>query len=102
MSRIAEALRQRSETDFERATLICAGSKFHSPTPLVVLKTPVGEEIIPLCGTCRDNLGVFLSLMTTSNGSLPWEVRREFGNRIRSLGMTAWLSSHPDTEEDRQ
>ena len=91
MSRIAMALREYGETE-GLPTPECVGAKFHSPHPLVVEYVGVIglEEHIPLCGTCSDNLRVFLSLMTASEGSLPWEVRREFGNRLRAWGMKAW------------
>jgi hypothetical protein len=90
MRRIADALQESSEHDYDLATRVCVGSKYHSPTPLVVMGVRVGEEVVNLCPTCQANLKVFVSLMTSSNGSLPWEVRREFGNRIRSLGMKQW------------
>lgn len=72
---------------------VCEGSKFHSPTPLVV-RTPSfpGVVVPPLCATCRDNLAVFVALMSASSGELSWSVRRQFGNRIRSLGMRIWKS----------
>ena len=46
--------------------------------------------MIPLCGTCADNLTTYRVLMAASNGRLPWEIRREFGNLIRALGTSAW------------
>lgn len=68
----------------------CVGARYHSPTPLLVKQVEIDEAAEWLCGTCEDNLGVFLSLMTTSNGTLPWAVRREFGNLLRALGLRAW------------
>lgn len=91
MGRIAEALRERSELEYERAVRVCVGAKYHSPTPLSVGIHLVAGDRVPLCGTCKDNLAVFVSLMTTSNGTLAWEVRREFGNRLRALGTRVWL-----------
>lgn len=82
MSRIAEA---------SGLPLVeCQGSKFHSPTPLTVTQVEVAGEMVALCGTCQANLAVFQQLMTDSNGTLAWEIRREFGNRIRVLGMKDW------------
>jgi hypothetical protein len=43
-----------------------------------------------LCGTCAANLEIFLSLMDATNGVMSWQVRREFGNLIRSLGLENW------------
>lgn len=78
----------------------CEGAKFHSPNPLVVYHEPVspvpaGHECPPeayawLCGTCRANLAVYLALMVENDGELAWEVRREFGNRIRALAERGW------------
>lgn len=88
----------------------CVGSKYHSPTPLRVTPTwlsqvpyeclghdgddlpdPLADEaMVWLCSTCYDNLRVFCLLMLATNGGLEWEVRREFGNRIRDLGTRAW------------
>lgn len=86
----------------------CAGSRFHSPTPLVlnqiVLNPAWVQTIRPgdryhgdhrtewLCSTCADNVHVYLRLLESTEGNVPWEVRREFGNMIRSLGDEAWAS----------
>ena len=43
-----------------------------------------------LCSTCYDNVQVFVLLMARTEGDLTWEIRREFGNRIRDLGQRAW------------
>lgn len=88
---------------------LCEGAKFHSPTPLVLkvvslnpyylsADTPGGVEgkrevdagTVVLCGTCADNLGVLQDLLIRHNGSLPWKVRREFGNQIRIMAERGW------------
>jgi len=63
----------------------CDGAKFHSPRPLLVMpvELPNGRDVY-LCGVCRDNLRV-LQELEKEHGSLSWAVRREFGNRLRSL-----------------
>jgi hypothetical protein len=63
---------------------LCAGAKFHSPTPLVLHDVEVDGKTVQLCGTCRSNLGVLRALLDT-HGELAWPVRREFGNRLREL-----------------
>lgn len=66
--------------------LSCAGAKFHSPRPLVLHEVPLpGGGTAYLCAVCRDNLRVLSNLVDFYNGNLPWRVRREFGNKIRSL-----------------
>jgi hypothetical protein len=85
---IAGALRNvdRSKLPGRPATdgQLCAGAKFHSPTPLVLHDVEINGEPVQLCGTCRSNLGVLRALLDT-HGELPWPVRREFGNRLREL-----------------
>jgi hypothetical protein len=80
----------------------CAGAKFHSPSPLIlheVALAPSGEgETAWLCGTCRDNLAVLRHLLVTSDGALPWVVRREFGNLIRALALRGWQADRPEDE----
>ena len=73
----------------------CEGSKFHSPTPLLTsgvdlaasdLRLPEKgkpKDPVWLCGVCSDNLGVFLQLAESHD--FPWEVQRQFGNKIRGL-----------------
>jgi hypothetical protein len=65
----------------------CEGAKFHSPTPLLLhrIELPNGRFAV-LCGVCRDNLAVLQSLMI-ERPQLPWEIRREFGNKLRALVM---------------
>jgi hypothetical protein len=64
----------------------CEGAKFHSPRPLIVAEVILaGGRKANLCGVCRDNLLVLRELLNKYDGSLPWDVRREFGNRLRSL-----------------
>lgn len=43
-----------------------------------------------LCGTCRDNLFVLLTMLHATNGDLDWGIHREFGNTIRALAMKGW------------
>lgn len=63
----------------------CEGAKFHSPSPLLLhdVELPSGRRA-RLCGSCRDNL-VVLQRLHQVEPDLPWEVRREFGNRLRAL-----------------
>lgn len=64
----------------------CQGSKFHSPRPMVVHSFPMphtpGEKIY-LCGTCADNVRLLLAF--ESQGTVPWTVKRCFGNLIRAV-----------------
>lgn len=83
----------------------CQGSKFHSPTPLLVRPHHLSEEVnrvahgidvadgsdlVYLCSTCADNLTVYLSVLWAYDGATPHSVRRDFGNVIRDLGDRAW------------
>lgn len=78
----------------------CVGAKFHSPNPLIVYYEPIvphppwseypEEAYAWLCANCRSNLLVYLELLTDHQGDLEWEVRREFGNRIRALAERGW------------
>lgn len=81
----------------------CDGSEYHTPNPLLVHRYQLTADLVLtaesttgrvmlLCGTCADNLRVLLTLLRSADGVLPWEVRREFGNKIRQLGMTAWTT----------
>lgn len=66
----------------------CAGAKFHSPRPLLLHKVVLSDDrTAQLCGVCRDNLRVLNELVNASDGELPWRVRREFGNQLRSLTL---------------
>lgn len=69
----------------------CQGSKHHSPQPLLVNEVLLanGESVL-LCGTCEDNLLVLQRLLDAHNGSLPWPVRRCFGNIIRAIAESTW------------
>ena len=90
---------------------VCEGAKFHSPNPLVVYREPVvpppawsdypEEAYAWLCGTCRANLAVYLTLLVQYEGELDWEVRREFGNRIRALGERGWELHRARTVEGK-
>ena len=88
---------------------LCEGSKFHSPTPMVLhpyrLDSAVATSIygiaaeaivrgpgfyIQLCGICSENLTEYVKMMYKNDGRPDWEDRRVFGNVIRSLGHKAW------------
>lgn len=90
MSLITEALREHGVEVEGEPGGVCMGSKFHSPTPLVVGVVDVAGQRLSLCSTCHANIEVFVSLMRATDGTLPWAVRREFGNKIRTLGMKSW------------
>lgn len=72
----------------------CEGASFHSPQPLVVREVALSEAdgglTAWLCGTCRDNLHLLQALLAATGGELPWPVRREFGNKLRSLAIEGW------------
>jgi len=79
----------------------CEGSRYHSPTPLLVSTVPLvppewtgkGSAASPrvvLCGTCRDNLTVLQRILLAKDGDIPWQARREFGNTIRAIGDRGW------------
>ena len=75
----------------------CEGSKFHSPTPLVLHSVDLvpwdntGNKVYAkLCGTCRENLWVYQQLLMNNNGDMSWELQRCFGNRIRALAKQGW------------
>jgi hypothetical protein len=84
----------------------CAGSKFHSPTPLASgladladifsMSIREGDDPIWLCPNCLANLRIFVRLLMASDGALPWETRRQFGNLIRELGTKAWESYYKE------
>lgn len=66
----------------------CEGAKFHSPQPLQVHPVLLSDgSWANLCGTCRDNLSILRDLLAANSGTLPWSVRREFGNLIRALAL---------------
>jgi hypothetical protein len=68
----------------------CQGAAFHSPKPLNLHEVSLGENrIVYLCGTCWTNLKLYLDLKLHFQGEIPWSVRREFGNRLRSIGDVA-------------
>lgn len=75
----------------------CEGSRFHNPKPMAVrpvdlaavLRPPVDpkdKDVVYLCGTCKDNLLVYLAVLDSNRGTAPMGVRRDFGNEIRKLG----------------
>lgn len=75
----------------------CGGARFHSPTPLTLVKvwiTPGPDDdessLVRLCPTCAANLRILQRLLVASNGDLPWVTRREFGNDLRLLAMRGW------------
>lgn len=63
----------------------CQGSKFHSPTPLVVHRVIIKQKVFFLCGTCQDNAELLVDLIQAEKNSVPWIVLREFGTQIRKL-----------------
>jgi len=68
------------------APIECEGSQHHSPRPIVLHAVSLPDErVVMLCGTCRDNVETLVAMRRTYSGSLPWPVRREFGNTIRAL-----------------
>lgn len=101
---IHETLRHASEGPSGKPVLStkadCEGAKFHSPNPLVLYYEPIvptsvwsdcpDDAHVWLCGNCRANLAVYISLLVEHQGVLEWPVRREFGNRIRALGERGW------------
>lgn len=101
MSLILDAIKEHGVTDRAGGAVgvPCEGSKFHSPTPLLCTKVDLRElvenaeapsDAVWLCGVCAANLRIFVLLMVSTEGDLEWGVRREFGNRIRDLGMKVW------------
>lgn len=75
----------------------CEGSKFHSPTPLILHRVDLvpwdntGEKVYAkLCGTCRENLWVYQQILQKNNGEIEWELQRCFGNKIRALAKRGW------------
>ena len=107
-------------TDLRRAleTGDCEGSVHHSPRPLLVhrysladpldgilLRVPEDAESdwsVRLCGTCTDNLGLYLTMLLMYAGAPPEAVKRDFGNPIRALGDKAWEHlNDAHTEGDR-
>lgn len=63
----------------------CAGAKFHSPKPHVLVRVPLTKsESVWLCPTCAHNFDILQRLLKVDS-RLSWVVRREFGNRLRAL-----------------
>lgn len=86
MLREVDASRLRGIPTLE---LECAGAKFHSPKPLLVHRVELpNSHVVHLCGVCRDNLRLLWELQTVRQGQLPWNIRREFGNQLRSLAIS--------------
>lgn len=76
----------------------CEGSKFHSPNPLVLKVHDLGgQSYVWLCPTCEANLDLCVRLLSAYGGALSWEVRREFGNRIRALAFKVWSTQSTPT-----
>jgi hypothetical protein len=68
----------------------CQGAAFHSPKPLDLHETKIGpDRVVDLCGTCLANLNIYMDIKRHFGGEIPWSVRREFGNRLRSIGDVA-------------
>lgn len=98
---IDEALAgEKLPAEFARASdHPCEGSRFHSPTPLVTSEVGLeGARTVWLCGTCENNLGVFVLLAESAKAPLPWPLLRGFGNQIRILGRA--LSKQPGAAVD--
>ena len=98
--RIREALSTTDCSGLSGAPAVeqeCEGAKFHSPTPLLLHEVglPTGGVAV-LCGTCAENLAVFQHLLAESAGTLPWTVRREFGNLIRAIALRGLPESHDE------
>jgi hypothetical protein len=85
----------------------CQGSKFHSPTPLlvrpiylsdlvilvadsVINAPPLHEDKVFLCATCEDNIAVYVTIKWAYDGMVPKKIKRDFGNIIHDLGDRAW------------
>lgn len=85
---------------------VCEGSKFHSPTPLLVRLVFLSdmvtmmvsdgpwtlkyEDTVCLCAVCADNLHLYLAIRVAYEGEMPKMIRRDFGNIIQVLGDRAW------------
>jgi hypothetical protein len=64
----------------------CKGAKFHSPRPMLLHAFEVeGGEPVYLCGTCADNVQLLTALLEEHQGDIPWNVKRCFGNLVRSV-----------------
>jgi hypothetical protein len=63
----------------------CQGAEFHSPRPLQVhgYRLSNGTSFW-LCGTCRDNVSVYVTLWEKTGG-FDWSIQRCFGNCVRNL-----------------
>lgn len=87
----------------------CEGAHFHSPRPMFVhdvrlvpyewlTEHGINPGVVTLrawlCGTCQDNISILQQVLKANGGSVPWEVRREFGNTIRRLAVQGWLAYH--------
>lgn len=67
----------------------CEGSRFHSPSPLLVEQVEqvdVGGRSVWLCRNCRSILRVSEHLQEHADGKLDWKVAKEFGTALRVLG----------------
>lgn len=106
-TQIAEAAEVSYSFGFLASTIECTGAKYHSPAPLIVQEyvldpewgmvtigveeTYFGQLLTAwMCGTCADNVALYLQLMKKHGGDPAWPVRREFGNLTRLLGDRAW------------
>lgn len=116
--RLLSAAEPTSMADELRAALdtgTCEGSVHHSPRPLLVRRydlahpyTGVLRQVeqaqtgsVQLCGTCVDNLSLYLTMLLAYAGAPPEAVKRDFGNPIRSLGDSAWNRwSTPTIDKD--
>jgi hypothetical protein len=115
---IAEEADPHYSFGFLAVTRDCQGAKYHSPKPLIVKNYVLdpewgfqtvgdGEKYFGtlasawMCGTCADNVALYLQLLKKHDGEAEWPVRREFGNLIRTLGDDAWQTyqRHKRAEE---
>lgn len=63
----------------------CQGAKHHSPRPLLVHLVELADgRSAWLCGTCKDNVATLVHLLDTRE-SVPWPLKREFGNLTRKM-----------------
>jgi hypothetical protein len=63
----------------------CEGAEFHSPRPLTTHRYRLANgQSFWLCGTCKDNIDIYVFLWEKNNG-LDWSVQRCFGNNARTV-----------------
>lgn len=78
----------------------CEGAEFHSPRPLQVHGYRLSNgNAFWLCGTCKDNLDIYLYLWDHNKG-LGWDVQRCFGAKIRGLANIVINSRKTEEQSD--